>query len=89
MDSGTTSCPFLIADEAMLGRVVRARLGWAQARAWPSGERGSLGPPATLLLPTPGTNVYITRAQLMNCHVSAGTRHKVLLRRLLASFFDR
>lgn len=25
----------------------------------------------------------------MNCHVSAGTRHKVLLRRLLASFFDR
>ncbi|EMP37223.1 Nucleus accumbens-associated protein 1 [Chelonia mydas] len=36
-----------------------------------------------------GTNVYITRAQLMNCHVSAGTRHKVLLRRLLASFFDR
>lgn len=39
--------------------------------------------------PAPGTNVYITRAQLMNCHVSAGTRHKVLLRRLLASFFDR
>lgn len=39
--------------------------------------------------PSPGTNVYITRAQLMNCHVSAGTRHKVLLRRLLASFFDR
>ncbi|XP_012889641.1 PREDICTED: nucleus accumbens-associated protein 1 [Dipodomys ordii] len=38
---------------------------------------------------TPRTNVYITRAQLMNCHVSAGTRHKVLLRRLLASFFDR
>lgn len=25
----------------------------------------------------------------MNCHVSAGTRHKVLLRRLLAAFFDR
>lgn len=41
------------------------------------------------LHPPPGTNVYITRAQLMNCHVSAGTRHKVLLRRLLASFFDR
>ncbi|XP_077117970.1 nucleus accumbens-associated protein 1 isoform X2 [Ranitomeya variabilis] len=36
-----------------------------------------------------GTNVFITRAQLMNCHISAGTRHKVLLRRLLASFFDR
>uniref|UniRef100_A0A8C5Y0W9 BEN domain-containing protein n=1 Tax=Microcebus murinus TaxID=30608 RepID=A0A8C5Y0W9_MICMU len=36
-----------------------------------------------------GTNVYITRAQLMNRHVSAGARHKVLLRRLLASSFDR
>ncbi|XP_010773633.1 nucleus accumbens associated 1, BEN and BTB (POZ) domain containing a isoform X2 [Notothenia coriiceps] len=38
---------------------------------------------------TKGTSVYISRAQLMNCHVSAGTRHKVLLRRLLAAFFDR
>lgn len=38
---------------------------------------------------SPGTSVYISRAQLMNCHVSAGTRHKVLLRRLLAAFFDR
>ncbi|KAI7794861.1 putative nucleus accumbens-associated protein 1-like [Triplophysa rosa] len=36
-----------------------------------------------------GTGVFISRAQLMNCHVSAGTRHKVLLRRLLAAFFDR
>ncbi|XP_048394556.1 nucleus accumbens-associated protein 1-like isoform X1 [Stegostoma tigrinum] len=36
-----------------------------------------------------GTSVYITRAQLMNCHICAGTRHKVLLRRLLAAFFDR
>ncbi|KAL0180957.1 hypothetical protein M9458_023363, partial [Cirrhinus mrigala] len=36
-----------------------------------------------------GTSVFISRAQLMNCHVSAGTRHKVLLRRLLAAFFDR
>ncbi|NXT97664.1 NACC1 protein, partial [Buphagus erythrorhynchus] len=55
------------------------------------GSRGVLGalltPPCPP--PSPGTNVYITRAQLMNCHVSAGTRHKVLLRRLLASFFDR
>lgn len=33
--------------------------------------------------------MFISRAQLMNCHVSAGTRHKVLLRRLLAAFFDR
>ncbi|XP_025024330.1 nucleus accumbens-associated protein 1 isoform X3 [Python bivittatus] len=47
------------------------------------------GDPAEKLELVIGTNVYITRAQLMNCHVSAGTRHKVLLRRLLASFFDR
>ncbi|NWU87765.1 NACC1 protein, partial [Onychorhynchus coronatus] len=47
------------------------------------------GDPAEKLELITGTNVFITRAQLMNCHVSAGTRHKVLLRRLLASFFDR
>ncbi|XP_029106185.1 nucleus accumbens-associated protein 1-like [Scleropages formosus] len=47
------------------------------------------GDPAEKLELVTGTSVYITRAQLMNCHVSAGTRHKVLLRRLLASFFDR
>ncbi|XP_069460405.1 nucleus accumbens-associated protein 1 isoform X1 [Ambystoma mexicanum] len=47
------------------------------------------GDPAEKLELVIGTNVFITRAQLMNCHVSAGTRHKVLLRRLLASFFDR
>ncbi|XP_038638102.1 nucleus accumbens-associated protein 2-like isoform X2 [Scyliorhinus canicula] len=37
----------------------------------------------------PGSGVYITRGQLMNCHLCAGVKHKVLLRRLLASFFDR
>ncbi|XP_072298594.1 nucleus accumbens associated 1, BEN and BTB (POZ) domain containing a isoform X2 [Eucyclogobius newberryi] len=47
------------------------------------------GDPAEKLELVSGTSVYITRAQLMNCHVSAGTRHKVLLRRLLAAFFDR
>ncbi|XP_036408965.1 nucleus accumbens-associated protein 1 [Megalops cyprinoides] len=47
------------------------------------------GDPAEKLELVSGTSVFITRAQLMNCHVSAGTRHKVLLRRLLASFFDR
>ncbi|KPP57679.1 nucleus accumbens-associated protein 1-like, partial [Scleropages formosus] len=46
------------------------------------------GDPAEKLELVTGTSVFITRAQLMNCHVSAGTRHKVLLRRLLASFFD-
>uniref|UniRef100_A0A3P8SE65 Nucleus accumbens associated 1 n=1 Tax=Amphiprion percula TaxID=161767 RepID=A0A3P8SE65_AMPPE len=44
-------------------------------------------PPAELVTPFYySTSVYISRAQLMNCHVSAGTRHKVLLRRLLAAF---
>ncbi|KAK1799149.1 hypothetical protein P4O66_007400 [Electrophorus voltai] len=47
------------------------------------------GDPAEKLELVTGTGVYISRAQLMNCHVSAGTRHKVLLRRLLAAFFDR
>ncbi|OCT90480.1 nucleus accumbens-associated protein 1 [Xenopus laevis] len=47
------------------------------------------GDPAEKIELVTGTNVFITRAQLMNCHISAGTRHKVLLRRLLASFFDR
>ncbi len=31
----------------------------------------------------------MTRGQLMNCHLCAGVKHKVLLRRLLATFFDR
>ncbi|XP_030637777.1 nucleus accumbens associated 1, BEN and BTB (POZ) domain containing a [Chanos chanos] len=47
------------------------------------------GDPAEKLELVSGTGVFISRAQLMNCHVSAGTRHKVLLRRLLAAFFDR
>ncbi|XP_020371293.1 nucleus accumbens-associated protein 1 isoform X1 [Rhincodon typus] len=47
------------------------------------------GDPTEKLELVTGTSVFITRAQLMNCHVCAGTRHKVLLRRLLASFFDR
>ncbi|XP_034043249.1 nucleus accumbens-associated protein 1 [Thalassophryne amazonica] len=47
------------------------------------------GDPVEKLELVSGTSVFISRAQLMNCHVSAGTRHKVLLRRLLAAFFDR
>ncbi|XP_077397039.1 nucleus accumbens associated 1, BEN and BTB (POZ) domain containing a [Festucalex cinctus] len=47
------------------------------------------GDPAEKIELVSGTSVFISRAQLMNCHVSAGTRHKVLLRRLLAAFFDR
>ena len=38
---------------------------------------------------SPGSGVYMTRGQLMNCHLCAGIKHKVLLRRLLATFFDR
>lgn len=37
----------------------------------------------------PGSGVFMTRGQLMNCHLCAGVKHKVLLRRLLATFFDR
>eukprot|EP00062_Callorhinchus_milii_P017302 gi/632969538/ref/XP_007901139.1/ PREDICTED: nucleus accumbens-associated protein 1-like isoform X2 [Callorhinchus milii] len=47
------------------------------------------GDPSEKLELVAGTAVYISRAQLMNCHICAGTRHKVLLRRLLAAFFDR
>ena len=47
------------------------------------------GDPAEKLELVTGTCVFISRAQLMNCHVSAGTRHQVLLRRLLAAFLDR
>ncbi|XP_019900082.1 nucleus accumbens-associated protein 2 isoform X1 [Esox lucius] len=36
-----------------------------------------------------GSGVFMTRGQLMNCHLCAGIKHKVLLRRLLATFFDR
>ncbi|XP_028313373.1 nucleus accumbens-associated protein 2-like [Gouania willdenowi] len=36
-----------------------------------------------------GSGVLMTRGQLMNCHLCAGVKHKVLLRRLLATFFDR
>ncbi|XP_042372353.1 nucleus accumbens-associated protein 2-like, partial [Plectropomus leopardus] len=35
-----------------------------------------------------GSGVFMTRGQLMNCHLCAGVKHKVLLRRLLATFFD-
>lgn len=43
----------------------------------------------TVCLVAAGSGVYITRGQLMNCHLCAGVKHKVLLRRLLATFFDR
>nr|XP_006640733.1 PREDICTED: nucleus accumbens-associated protein 2 [Lepisosteus oculatus]XP_015222476.1 PREDICTED: nucleus accumbens-associated protein 2 [Lepisosteus oculatus] len=49
----------------------------------------SEGDPGEKLELVAGTGVYITRGQLMNCHLCAGIKHKVLLRRLLATFFDR
>uniref|UniRef100_A0A3B3S3T0 NACC family member 2 n=1 Tax=Paramormyrops kingsleyae TaxID=1676925 RepID=A0A3B3S3T0_9TELE len=49
----------------------------------------SEGDPGEKLELVGGTGVFMTRGQLMNCHLCAGIKHKVLLRRLLATFFDR
>uniref|UniRef100_UPI0037E86516 nucleus accumbens-associated protein 2 n=1 Tax=Semicossyphus pulcher TaxID=241346 RepID=UPI0037E86516 len=49
----------------------------------------SEGDPGEKLELVAGTQVFMTRGQLMNCHLCAGIKHKVLLRRLLATFFDR
>ncbi|XP_058158717.1 nucleus accumbens-associated protein 2 [Dasypus novemcinctus] len=49
----------------------------------------SEGDPGEKLELVAASGVYITRGQLMNCHLCAGVKHKVLLRRLLATFFDR
>ncbi|NXD27269.1 NACC2 protein, partial [Spelaeornis formosus] len=49
----------------------------------------SEGDPGEKLELVAGSGVYITRGQLMNCHLSPPVKHKVLLRRLLATFFDR
>ncbi|KAJ8408707.1 hypothetical protein AAFF_G00253420 [Aldrovandia affinis] len=51
--------------------------------------RRDLGDPGEKLELVGGTGVFMTRGQLMNCHLCAGIKHKVLLRRLLATFFDR
>ncbi|XP_052447630.1 nucleus accumbens-associated protein 2 isoform X2 [Carassius gibelio] len=47
------------------------------------------GDPGEKLELVADTGVFMTRGQLMNCHLCAGVKHKVLLRRLLATFFDR
>ncbi|XP_051513703.1 nucleus accumbens-associated protein 2 [Myxocyprinus asiaticus] len=47
------------------------------------------GDPGERLEVIGGSGVFMTRGQLMNCHLCAGVKHKVLLRRLLAAFFDR
>ncbi|XP_061589618.1 nucleus accumbens-associated protein 2 [Cololabis saira] len=47
------------------------------------------GDPGEKLELVAGSQVFMTRGQLMNCHLCAGIKHKVLLRRLLATFFDR
>ncbi|XP_043914363.1 nucleus accumbens-associated protein 2 [Protopterus annectens] len=49
----------------------------------------SEGDPGEKLELVAASGVFITRGQLMNCHLCAGVKHKVLLRRLLATFFDR
>ena len=58
------------------------------AQAWVGACWGAR-PRLTVCLGATGSGVYITRGQLMNCHLCAGVKHKVLLRRLLATFFDR
>ncbi|MBV94347.1 Nucleus accumbens-associated protein 2, partial [Eschrichtius robustus] len=49
----------------------------------------SEGDPGEKLELVAGSGIYIMRGQLMNCHLCAGVKHKVLLRHLLATFFDR
>ncbi|XP_061672176.1 nucleus accumbens-associated protein 2-like isoform X2 [Syngnathoides biaculeatus] len=46
------------------------------------------GEPGRKLELVAGSGVFMSRGQLMNCHLCAGVKHKVLLRRLLATFFD-
>ncbi|KAJ3614526.1 hypothetical protein NHX12_018098 [Muraenolepis orangiensis] len=89
--------PDVTAESARGGRGSRARQELSSLPAELVSQIGNRchpriyeeGDPAEKLELVTGTCVFISRAQLMNCHVSAGTRHKVLLRRLLAAFFDR
>lgn len=89
--------PDLAAESGRGGRGSRSRQDLASLPAELISQIGNRchpklyeeGEPDEKLELVTGTCVFISRAQLMNCHVSAGTRHKVLLRRLLAAFFDR
>ncbi|XP_059793530.1 nucleus accumbens-associated protein 2-like [Balaenoptera ricei] len=49
----------------------------------------SKGDPGEKLELVAGSGIYIMRGQLMNCHLCAGVKHKVLLRHLLTTFFNR
>uniref|UniRef100_A0A8C2XMY5 Nucleus accumbens associated 1 n=1 Tax=Cyclopterus lumpus TaxID=8103 RepID=A0A8C2XMY5_CYCLU len=102
LNAGAAGTPFRIwprtrAAAAGGGRGARSRQDLASLPAELISQIGNRchpkmyeeGDPAEKLELVSGTSVFISRAQLMNCHVSAGTRHKVLLRRLLAAFFDR
>lgn len=60
-----------------------------KAELTPCGSRNLELHPKFLLCFILGSGVFMTRGQLMNCHLCAGVKHKVLLRRLLATFFDR
>ncbi|XP_010607189.1 nucleus accumbens-associated protein 2 isoform X2 [Fukomys damarensis] len=87
--SGRSSCLFRAGLQTTL------KLMWAGAGlhgfsdpAWPRCHL-CLGLGSPLHTARGGSGVYITRGQLMNCHLCAGVKHKVLLRRLLATFFDR
>ncbi|KAB1253936.1 Nucleus accumbens-associated protein 1 [Camelus dromedarius] len=71
-------------QESLLAELVKQIGNHCHPKLSEEGSLAILWPP-----PLPGTNVYITRVQLMNCHVNAGTEHRILLRRLLGTFFDR
>lgn len=77
----------------MKGRNPRCRQGpsgWVRLLVTVGPCTPGVGPrDSRCCLPAAGSGVYITRGQLMNCHLCAGVKHKVLLRRLLATFFDR
>ncbi|MGH0119525.1 UNVERIFIED_CONTAM: hypothetical protein FKN15_006017 [Acipenser sinensis] len=78
------SCVLLRRDLVALPASLISQIGY---RCHP--KLYSEGDPGEKLELVAGTGVYITRGQLMNCHLCAGIKHKVLLRRLLATFFDR
>lgn len=86
------ACPVLYADVRVPSAPPCTHSGPCSrlGSSWSSRVVGGKAKGLTLLcLVFTGSGVYITRGQLMNCHLCAGVKHKVLLRRLLATFFDR
>ncbi|XP_023674406.2 nucleus accumbens-associated protein 2-like [Paramormyrops kingsleyae] len=78
------SCVLIRRDQVALPASLVSQIGY---RCHP--KLYTEGDPGEKLELVAGTGVFMTRGQLMNCHLCAGIKHKVLLRRLLATFFDR